>query len=161
MKILKIIGFISVGVLIGYIIFHYNFINYSEARRPFWDTNLSFGQQITCTYPQTLSANYSDNFISHSLNKPETNPLIFTFSDLENSETGQLSYIDATKTITNVPLLKLVENEEKIVYIEGTGENYITVHTIYKNKGVSTYTKNTSLLGIPILGASMGDCVGY
>ena len=134
----------------------------NETKKIFSSENVSSASSITCTYPQTLSASYNSGEISHTLPKPETNPMIFTFSELNNPKIGQLSYIDSTQSITNVSLVKLIEDKEKIVYAEGSGEQYLTIHTIYRQIGVSTYTKNVNLLGmIPVVTSAMGSCVGY
>jgi hypothetical protein len=122
---------------------------------------ISGATNITCSYSQTLSANYSDNKITHRLPEPETNPMIFSFSVSQDSEISELSYIDSTQTITTVPIVKLIENNEKFVFLDGTGDNYLTIHTIYKESGVGTYTKNVNLLGTPFLNVSMGTCSGY
>lgn len=132
-----------------------------EVKGYFSENDVSSADEITCTYPQTLYANYMNDSVSHGLPKPETNPIIFTFTELENSVQGQLSYIDATRTITTVPIVKLIDNEEKFVYIDGVGDNYVTVHTLYKKTGVSTYAKNVQILGFPSATLAMGTCVGY
>lgn len=122
---------------------------------------ISGSTNITCNYSQTLSANYSDNKITHILPEPETNPMVFSFLISQDSEISKLSYIDATQTITTVPIVKLIENNEKFVFLDGTGDNYLTIHTIYKESGVGTYTKNVNFLGTPLLSVSMGTCSGY
>lgn len=122
--------------------------------------DISGSEQVTCTYPQTLSALYSGGELSHELPDREINPLIFTFSGLDNSEVGQLSYIDATQTISNVPIVKISDTGSKIVYIE-MSDNYLTVHTIYPKEGISSYAKNLNFLGNYVGTLSMGTCVGY
>lgn len=133
----------------------------NERKNVVSSTDLSSSATITCTYNQTLNANYVGSEISHNLPDPEKQALIFTFSQFKNSETGQLSYLDATKTITTIPIIKLIENTDKMVYIDGTGENYLTIHTIYKKLGIATYAKNVDLLGIPSATLAMGTCVPY
>ncbi|MFA6404437.1 MAG: hypothetical protein WCW03_00290 [Candidatus Paceibacterota bacterium] len=133
----------------------------TEIKKSFSETNVSSAVQITCTYPQVLNANYLNSEISHNISQPETNPIIFTFSKLEDPKVGQLSYIDSTRSITNVPIYKIIDDSEKFVYLDGTGENYLSTHTIYKKTGVSTYTKTVSILGIPSGTLAMGSCVGY
>lgn len=133
----------------------------NEIKKPFSENDVSSATQITCTYPQVLNVNYLNNEVSHNIPKAETNPMIFTFSKLDDPKTGQLSYLDSTKSITNVPIFKITDDQEKFVYIDGTGENYLSTHTIYKKAGVSTYTKTVSLLGIPSGTLAMGTCVGY
>lgn len=130
------------------------------SKKQFFATDVSSLTQITCTYPQILNANYLNNEISHNFPAPETHPLIFTFSKLDDPKMAQLSYIDATQSITNVPILKVSEDEEKIMYIE-LSERHLTVHTIYKKSGVSLYSKSLDLLGIPTGSLAMGSCVGY
>jgi hypothetical protein len=132
-----------------------------EVKKSFLGNDLSFATQITCTFPQVLGTYYSNNEILHTLPKPETNPIIDTFSDLDNPKVGKLSYIDSTQSISSVSVIKLVDNEEKIIYIEGSGENHITVFTIYKKSGVSTFIKTVDLFGIPSGSLAMGTCVGY
>lgn len=133
----------------------------TEVTKFFSSVDLSHASSITCTYPQTLYAKYYEEKISHMVPKPETNPLIFTFSNLTDSQTGKLSYIDSTQTITNVDLIKIIDNEEKIMYVEGNAANYLTVHTLYKKLGVSAYMKSVSLLGIPVTSSAIGTCAGY
>ncbi len=125
-----------------------------------YDTTLSASGNITCTYPQVLHASYQSGEITHELPKPETNPIIMTFSGI-NSETPKVQFIDATQTISEVPIVKVVDTAEKLMFIEGNGDPYMTVHTIYKNAGVGTYEKSMSLLGIPVGTIGMGSCVDY
>ena len=136
-------------------------LNETKVVKSFYKTDISRAEQITCTYPQILSTSYLSNEISHTLNKPEKNPLIFSFSKYKNEKGGVLSYLDSTQTITNVPLVKLLENDEKIIFIDGDAENYLSIHTIYKKEGVSSYAKNVNILGIPMGSLGMGSCVGY
>lgn len=121
--------------------------------------NITGSEKITCTYKHVLHSSYSNNKITQELPLPETNPLIFTFSDID-SENPQLSTIDATRSITTIPVVTLVNREDKIVFLDGS-ENYITVHTIYPDRGVATYTKNVDFFGTPSASLSMGTCVGY
>jgi hypothetical protein len=132
-----------------------------EITKSFRKNDVSSAVQITCTYPQVLNANYLNNEISHNIPKSEKNLIIFTFSKLEDPKVGQLSYIDSTQSITNVPIYKITYDQEKVVYLDGTGKNYLSTHTIYKKLGVSTYTKTVSILGIPSGTLAMGTCVGY
>lgn len=122
--------------------------------------DLSQAQDITCTYKQTVTADYFEDNISHKVPKQETNPLIFTFSDFDK-EISKLSFIDATRTITTVPIVKIYEDDFKLVFIDGAGENYMTVHTIWKDRGIGTYAKNVDILGSPFATLAMGSCVGY
>ena len=84
----------------------------------------------------------------HALPEPETNPTIMTFSNI-NSENPTVKFIDATRTISELPLIKLVDTPDKLVFIEGNGDPYFTLHTIYKDSSVSTYGKQVDLLGFP------------
>jgi hypothetical protein len=123
--------------------------------------DVSIATQITCTFPQTISAIYM-NTITHILPNPEINPMIFTFSKIKEPELAQLSYIDSTRSISTVPIVKLRDDNEKFIFIEGGGEDYLTVHTIYKKTGIATYAKNINLAGIiPSTTSAMGSCVGY
>ncbi len=112
---------------------------------------------VTCTYPQTLHASYINDEIAHELPKPETNPMIFTFSDMQE-EVSKLKFIDATRSISEVPIIKVMETKEKAIFLEGSGNPYITIHTLYKDKGVSTYTKQISIFGTPTATLAMGTC---
>lgn len=123
-------------------------------------STLSASGNITCTYPQVLHASYQSGEITHSLPKPENNPIIMTFSNIK-SEAPKIQFIDATQTISEVPVIKVVDNEDKLMFLEGNGDPYMTVHTIYKDSGVATYEKSMSLLGIPVGSISMGTCVDY
>lgn len=156
----KIVIVLLVGILI-YSFSGKNPISTKEVKKSFAENDVSTAVQITCTYPQVLNANYLNSEISHNIPEAETNPIIFTFSKLEDSKVGQLSYIDSTRSITNVPIYKITDDSEKFVYLDGTGENYLSTHTIYKKVGVSTYTKTVSILGIPSGTLAIGSCVGY
>lgn len=120
---------------------------------------LSDSGEITCTYPQTLMVNYLGDEITHQLPKPETNPMIFTFSNMIGDE-PKLKFIDATRTISEIKLTKILDSADKYIFIEGTGDPYITVHTIYKKTGISIFSKQSLMLGIPIGTLSMGTCFG-
>lgn len=132
----------------------------TSVNQPHYDTALSVSGNITCTYPQVLHTSYQGGEITHELPKPETNPIIMTFSGI-NSEVVKVQFIDATQTISEVPVVKVVDTAEKLMFIEGNGDPYMTVHTIYKNVGVGTYEKSMSLLGIPVGTIGMGSCVDY
>lgn len=160
----KIIIVLLASVLVGVVVVTFNnknSTNPKEVKKSFRKNDVSRAIQITCTYPQVLQAKYLDGEVSHTIPEPETNPMIFTFSKLKDSEVGQLSYLDASLSITNVPIYKVIDNSEKIVYLDGAGENYLSTHTIYKESGVSIYTKTVSILGIPLGILSAGTCVGY
>lgn len=98
--------------------------------------------------------------MTHELPKPETSPIIMTFSDFD-SEVAKVKFIDATQTISELPIVKIIDTAEKLMFLEGNGDPYMTVHTIYKNSGVATYEKSASLLGIPVGTIAMGTCVDY
>jgi hypothetical protein len=131
-----------------------------EVVKPFLEKDISSASEITCTYPQILNTSYFNDEITHSLPKPETNPIIITFSKLDE-EVGQLSSIDSTQTISTFKIVKISEDDEKIIYIEKSNDNYLSTYTIYKKLGVSVYTKTVSLLGIPSGSLATGSCVGY
>lgn len=121
---------------------------------------LTASGNITCTYPQVLHTSYQSGKITHELPKPETNPIIMTFSDIQ-AEVAKIQFIDATQTISEVPIVKVVDTNEKLMFLEGNGDPYMTVHTIYKDSGVATYAKQISLLGTPVGTIAMGTCVDY
>lgn len=123
------------------------------------DTQLSASGDITCTYLQVLRASYQGNEITHELPKPETKPIIMTFSGI--SKTPKVKFIDATKTISEVPIVKVLDTPEKLMFVEGDGDPYMTIHTIYKNTGIGIYEKSASLLGIPLGVIGMGSCIDY
>jgi len=122
--------------------------------------SLSSSNNITCTYSQTLYAGYESGKITHELSKPEINPIIMTFSDIQ-TETPKIQFIDSTRTISEVFVIKIIDTVEKLMFLEGNGDPYLTVHTIYKKLGVGTYEKSVSLLGTPWGTISMGSCVNY
>ncbi|MES2087817.1 MAG: hypothetical protein V4467_02375 [Patescibacteria group bacterium] len=132
----------------------------TSVNQPHYDTALSASGNITCTYPRVLHASYQSGEITHELPKPETNPIIMTFSGID-SETPKVQFIDSTQTISEVPIMKVVDTNEKLMFVEGDGDPYLTVHTIYKNVGIGTYEKSMSLLGIPVGTIAMGSCVDY
>ncbi len=163
MKALTVLPVIVGSILLGFLLSRNNgLINkVTETSQKFVETDLSSATQITCTYRQTVNANYIHE-IKHQLPESEKNPMIFTFSNFTSTENAQLSYIDATQTITTVPLVKLIDDSNKLVFLEGGTDNYLTTHTIYKKIGIGTYTKNVEILpGIPSVTAAMGSCVGY
>jgi len=125
-----------------------------------FSTSLSASGDITCTYPQTLYVSYESNKITHELPKPETNPIIMTFSDMQ-TEVPKIRFIDSTQSISEVPVIKIVDSIEKLIFIEGNGDPYVTMHTIYKDSGVAIFEKSISLLGIPVGTIGMGGCVNY
>jgi len=156
------IGLLAIGLIAGYSIGKsMNTSSRNVISRTKTENNISSSTQITCTYPQILSVSYIVNDISHGLDKPEKNPMIFTFSKLDDPKVGQLSYIDSTQSITNVPIVKLMEDDGKIIYLDGVGQDYLTTHTIYKKLGISVFAKSVSLLGTPYGTLAMGSCVGY
>jgi hypothetical protein len=116
--------------------------------------------EITCTYPQMVTAVYHEQKIKHELAKPESTPMIFTFSEIKE-DVAKIKFIDSSRIISEAPLIKLFEDEDKIVFAEGNGNFYFTIHTIYKNEGVSLYSKQVSLVGIPLAITGMGTCIGY
>lgn len=132
----------------------------AEAKRSHYAMPVTGSTQITCSYPQILSARYMDGEVSHALPAEEGEPMIFTFSDL-GQDIATLRYIDATRTISETPILKLYEDDQKLVFMDGDGSGYITTHTIFKSSGVAAYTKEVDLLGIPVGSLAMGTCVGY
>lgn len=124
-----------------------------------FDTSPLYGMKsITCTYPQTLHTSYLLGKINHELPPPEKNPIIMSYSDL-GSQTISIRFIDSTQTISEVQATKVYDDNDKYIFIEGTGDPYLTVHTIYLKSGVSTYTKQASLLGNPVGTIAMGTCL--
>ena len=119
---------------------------------------LSTSGDITCTYTQIMNVNYQGDEITHELPKRETNPIIMTFSDID-SEVAKIKFIDATQTISEVPVIKVLDTADKLIFLEGSGDPYMTMHTIYKGTGVSIFAKQISLLCIPIGTISMGTCL--
>lgn len=129
-------------------------------KKAFTSSSLSGSGNITCSYPQILHTNFKDGIITHEIPPPETNPIIMTYSNLKSEEV-KIQFIDATQSISEVPAIKIVDKPDKIMLIEGQGEPYLTVHTIYKDSGVATFAKQISFIGIPIGNISMGTCVDY
>lgn len=82
-------------------------------------------------------------------------------SDYIDSEIAKVKFIDATQSISELPIVKVVDTAEKLMFLEGNSDPYMTVHTIYKESGVATYEKSMSLLGIPVGTVGMGSCVDY
>lgn len=122
---------------------------------------LNYSDKITCSYPQFLSAYYDENKIKHSLPDPEVNPTIFTFTELDK-DIAKLSYIDATRTINTAQVVKIIDKSDRIILLEGGSENYFTTHTIFKETGVSVYTKTViNPFGTPVGSMAMGSCTGF
>lgn len=137
--------------------------NEAIVTKPFVATNvLDTRTSITCTFPQMLSTYYREGVIEHILPKPETNPMIFTFSDFSQGERSlaTLSYIDASQTISNVTLAVLHEDADKVVLVENGGESYLTSYTIFKKQGVAIFSKQIlfPFLDVPSGTMSMGTC---
>lgn len=153
------IGMIIIGVML--IISFYPETNVKiETTRQHSDISLGGANSITCTYPQLVNANYRGGVISHELTDPEVNPFIFTFTRISEG-VGNLSWIDSTQSITNTPIVEIFKGDGRVTYMEGTGDAYVAIHTIFLNTGVSTYTKSVDLLGIPFATASIGTCKPY
>lgn len=151
-----IVVFLGFGV--SYFINNQSAIGESEVSEYYYGSSIIGAQSITCTYPQLLSTSYISNAINHTLPNPETNPIIMTYSDFDD-EYASVKFIDATQTISELPLIKIFEDDEKLVFLEGANESYTTLHTIYLKEGVSIYSKEASLLGIPISSTGMGTCI--
>lgn len=126
--------------------------------------SISTERGFTCTYPQILSTYYKEGKVEHDLPEPETNPMIFSFSNFNNPTKGMasLSYLDSTKSITNVALAILFEDDEKVVLLENGGESYLTTYTVFKKQGVAIFSKQILfpiLGGVPSGTMSMGTCI--
>jgi hypothetical protein len=72
----------------------------------------------------------------------------------------KLSYLDATKQITTSSITKILDDQNRFIFMDGSGNNYITIHTIYKKNGISTYSKSVDLMGTPYGTLSTGTCIG-
>jgi len=117
-----------------------------------------YRDEITCTYPQVVSATYDGSEISHELNKPETNPIVTTYAGLDQ-ELAVARSIDATQTISEVDLVKIYEDQSQIVLIEGLNGVYTTVHTLYPDEGISFYSKQLSIFGLSFSASTaLGTC---
>lgn len=128
-------------------------------QRTFLGSNLTRASEITCTYPTIMYTMMSGGEISHNLPKDESQPMIFTFTEL-GKEFGSLASIDSTKTITTTPVARIVSNDEKLIYLS-FNDNYFSTYTIFKKTGVSVYSKSVDLMGTPSGSMAMGSCVGY
>lgn len=149
---------VIVVVVLSWIVFEGNTQKTSVTTKFHTVSALSGTGDITCTYPQILHVSYQNEEVSHELPKPETNPIIMTFSDID-SENPKIRFIDSTQTISEVPVIKILDSAEKLVFIEGTGDPYMTLHTVFKDSGVATFAKEVSLLGTPVGTLSMGTCI--
>ncbi len=118
---------------------------------------LSATGDITCSFPQVMSANYNLDIITYLIPPDEKNPIIFTYSDI-GEEFSNLKYIDATQTISETQLVKLSDDTERIVFIEAS-QYYVALHTIFKTSGISIYSKQVSLFGIPSATTTIGTCI--
>ncbi|MEN9413432.1 MAG: hypothetical protein RLZZ342_519 [Candidatus Parcubacteria bacterium] len=157
-KNILIAAVVTVTLSISWLIFSLNSPVSKSVSTHHYALPLSTTNDITCTYPQTLYSSYFREEVKHELPPPETSPIIITFSDFE-AELVKAKFIDATQTISEVSLIKIVDSPEKFVFVEGSGDPYITVHTIYKTSGVATLGKSASLLGTPVGSMAMGTCV--
>ena len=121
MKRNLIIGILFVLVLVfAWIAFSPSAPKTSSVVKSHLASTLSASGNITCTYPQVLHASYQSGEITHELPKPETNPIIMTFSDID-SDVAKVKFIDATKTISELPLVKVIDTAEKLMFLEGNG----------------------------------------
>lgn len=132
-------------------------IKNNRVERAYVESPISATGDITCTYPQGINGVYTDGKIAYEIPPPEKNPMIFTFADINGKEL-RLRYIDATQTISEVSLVKLSEDAERIVLVGGD-KYYVELHTIFKNLGVSLYSKQVSLMGIPLGRVAVGTCI--
>ncbi len=124
-------------------------------------TSVAGASEITCTFTQIMYARFFNGQITHGLPLPEQSPLVFTFSDFNENDLAKLKYIDSTRTISEALVMKIHEDDEKIVFIEGAGDPYVTTHTIFKDTGIAIFTKGVSLVGTPSGSLAAGTCVGY
>lgn len=161
------IAFLSLGIIIGAFIAYVILNEDSTENSTVFQDFTSFGSldtqnSISCTYPQMLSTYYKDNHLEHSLPSPETNPMVFTFSDFNQPEQGiaKLSYMDASQSISSVAVGILYDDADKIVMLENGGEDYVTTHTIFKKQGVAIFSKQILFpsLNIPSGTMAMGTC---
>lgn len=117
-----------------------------------------FRGEVTCRYPQVVSVDYDGRQIGLQLNKPETNPIITTYTDLA-SEYPVARSIDVTQTISEVQLAKIYEDESKVVLLEGLNGPYETIHTVFFDQGISIYSKHLSIFGITFTASTgIGTC---
>ena len=126
-------------------------------------STLNTNTSISFSFPQTIAAYYRNGQIEHILSAPESNPMVFTFSDFNTMSEGlaSLSYVDASESITSVALGILHEDDEKLVLMENGGESYLTTYTIFKKQGVAIFSKQILfpvLGGIPSGTTAMGTC---
>ena len=118
--------------------------------------NLVGSSSVTCTYPQTVGANRVDGVVKHALPVKETSPLTFTFQGVGDDQ-AILSYLDATKSITTVPITKIDEELGRMSYVE-LSDSQMTVHTLFLDDGIASYTKNLEIFGVQITTLAMGSC---
>jgi hypothetical protein len=77
---------------------------------------LLFKDEITCRYPQVVSVDYDGSTINHRLNNPETNPIVVTYAELDTESAVARSF-DATQTVSEYPIIKIYEDEYKMVLL--------------------------------------------
>lgn len=155
-KIIKIIPWVLLVITI-FLLITQNSTSKSQTDY-LYSSSLLNSPKITCTFDQTSRIEYMNSKRTYEIPPKETNPLIFTFSDLDNSNLATLNFIDATQSISTVSIVKVFENKEKYIFLEGSGENYFTVHTIYKTEGIATYVKNVNIFGNIATTTAMGYC---
>lgn len=129
----------------------------NRVERAYVGAPISTTGDVTCSYPQVMTGYYIENKITYEISPPESNPTVFTFSDI-GKESAKLKYIDATRTISEDYIVKFSEDDERIVFIQAD-RYYIALHTIFKKTGVSIFSKQASLLGIPSGSAVFGTCI--
>ena len=99
MKRNLLIGILVILVLVfAYLAFLPNSPQEKSAKQSHFASALSASGNITCTYPQVLHASYQSGEITHDLPRPETNPIIVTFSNIK-SEAPKIQFIDATQNL--------------------------------------------------------------
>lgn len=118
---------------------------------------LSVESDITCAYPQTVSGNYQGRTVTHEIPPQENQAFIFTFSGIQGEE-PTLKALDSTQTISETSLIKMFEDDERVVFLEGNGNAYFALHTIHKDSSVALFSKQVSLIGIPFTTMAVGTC---
>jgi len=157
-KLIKLVPWLLLIIITTISIFLFTGESRLSKKSYLFGTDISSAEnKITCVYPQTMVAFYSETGVDYEIPKAEKNPLIFTFSGFKDG-TPELSYVDTFQSVSTTPIIMLVDNEEKLSFLAGDGSNYLTIHTIYKKQGISSYTKQVNLLGTLSTSMAFGSC---
>lgn len=127
-------------------------------------------KSVTCSFNRINGVSFEvrekENEVGHASYSENEKAKIYYDSSVE-SQPNTVSFVDLDtenpKMVANIgqdELIKIYDDEEIIHMMEKSPFNLGTVnlYTIYKKEGVAIWTKQYSLLGVPIGYMAMGYC---